>query len=362
MVHRPAEIKGKCSAVLILHGLVGSKDTPHRIFVTLAEALAKAGFISLRVDLVGRGDSEGESVDATPKSDLQNVRDALAALRALPDVEASFVASEIERLITVGRRPRDMAVIYRSNKQAELIEQALRERELAYVLIGGQAFFERKEVKDLLSYLKLAIHPMDEIALRRIINYPSRGIGEQALAKLEAYAIARDGLSVYFNERTTVKELTLAQIADIYTGRITNWKDVGGNDAPIILYSRENSSGTYTYFKDNVLLGKDFSPRAQTLQGTAGVVNAVANDANGIGYGGAAYAKGIKFAAVKKDAKSPAIVPSLETVRSGEYPISRYLYLYTRAKPSKDMKAFIDWATGPEGQAIVTKVGYFPVK
>jgi len=112
---------------------------------------------------------------------------------SLPDVEASFVASEIERLIKdCGRKGSDFAVIYRSNKQAELIEQALRERGIAYVLIGGQAFFERKEVKDLLSYLKLAIHPQDEIALRRVINYPSRGIGEQALLKLEAYSIARD--------------------------------------------------------------------------------------------------------------------------------------------------------------------------
>jgi phosphate transport system substrate-binding protein len=177
-----------------------------------------------------------------------------------------------------------------------------------------------------------------------------------------AYPIARDGLSVYLNTANPVKELTLAQIRDIYTGRITNWKQIGGKDAPVVLYSRENSSGTYAYFKDNVLMGKDFSPRAQTLQGTAGVVNAVAKDPNGIGYGGAAYAKGIKFAAVKKDDRSPAILPSLETVRSGEYPISRYLYLYTRVKPSKDMKAFIDWATGPEGQAIVTKVGYFPVR
>ncbi|HYI11369.1 MAG TPA: phosphate ABC transporter substrate-binding protein [Thermoanaerobaculia bacterium] len=177
-----------------------------------------------------------------------------------------------------------------------------------------------------------------------------------------SFAIARDGLSVYLNERNPVKELTLEQIRNIYTGRITNWKEVGGNDATIILYSRENSSGTYIYFRDNVLLGKDFTPRAQTLQGTAAVVSAVAKDANGIGYGGAAYAKGIRFAAVKKDAKSPAIVPSLETVRSGQYPISRFLYLYTRVKPSKEMKAFIDWATGAEGQEIVTKVGYFPIK
>jgi phosphate transport system substrate-binding protein len=198
----------------------------------------------------------------------------------------------------------------------------------------------------------------------------SRPIKTSEIDKLKArfattgntYPIARDGLSVYLNASNAVKELTLAQIKDIYTGKVTNWKQVGGKDAPIVLYSRENSSGTYAYFKDNVLIGKDFSPRAQTLQGTAGVVNAVAKDPNGIGYGGAAYAKGIRFAAVKKDEKSPAILPSLETVRSGQYPISRFLYLYTRVKPSKEMKAFIDWATGPEGQAIVTKVGYFPVK
>lgn len=177
-----------------------------------------------------------------------------------------------------------------------------------------------------------------------------------------ALPIARDGLSVYLNEKNPLKELTLAQIRGIYTGAITNWKQVGGPDAQIILYSRENSSGTYTYFKDNVLLGKDFAPRAQTLQGTAAVVNAVAKDANGIGYGGAAYAKGIKFAAVKKDDKSPGVLPSLETVRSGAYPISRFLYLYTRVKPAKEMKAFLDWALGPQGQDIVTKVGYFPVK
>ena len=177
-----------------------------------------------------------------------------------------------------------------------------------------------------------------------------------------AYPIARDGLSVYLNSANPVKELTIAQLRDIYSGRITNWKEVGGNDATIILYSRENSSGTYQYFRDNVLMGKDFSPRAQTLQGTAAVVNGVARDANGIGYGGAAYAKGIRFAALKKDANSPAYLPSLETVRSGQYPISRFLYLYTRVKPSKDLKAFIDWATSAEGQDIVGKVGYFPVK
>ena len=111
---------------------------------------------------------------------------------ALPEVEASFVAGEIQRLITAGQSPAEIAVMYRSNKQAELVETALRERDIAYTLIGGQSFFERKEVKDLLSYLRLAINPIDEIALRRVINYPNRGIGEQALLRLEAYATAKD--------------------------------------------------------------------------------------------------------------------------------------------------------------------------
>ncbi len=177
-----------------------------------------------------------------------------------------------------------------------------------------------------------------------------------------AIPIARDGLAVYVHASNTVQELSMQQLREIYMGRITNWKEVGGKDAPVILYSRENSSGTYTYFKDNVLLGKDFSPRAQTLQGTAAVVNAVSKDPNGIGYGGAAYAKGVKFAKVKKDDKSQAYWPSLETVRSGEYPISRYLYLYLRTNPGGHAKSFIDWALTPEGQKIVTDVGYFPVK
>jgi phosphate transport system substrate-binding protein len=174
--------------------------------------------------------------------------------------------------------------------------------------------------------------------------------------------IARDGLAVYLNDRNSVRELTLHQVMDIYTGKITNWKDVGGKDATIVLYSRENSSGTYVYFKDNVLRGKDFAARAQTLQGTAAVVNAVAKDPNGIGYGGAAYAKGIRFAGIKKDAKSPAHVPTLDAVRSGQYPITRYLYLYTRTAPKGNAKKFIDWSLSPAGQTIVTEVGYFPVK
>lgn len=174
--------------------------------------------------------------------------------------------------------------------------------------------------------------------------------------------VARDGITLYVNDGNPVSELSLDQIKAIYLGEITNWKVLGGPDTKIILYGRENSSGTYVYFRDNVLKGADFSPLTQTLPGTAAVVNAVSKDKNGIGYGGAAYAKGIKVVKVRKDASSPAYVPTIETIKAGEYPISRYLYMYTRSKPAGDMKKFIDWVLSDEGQAIVSLVGYFPVK
>lgn len=174
--------------------------------------------------------------------------------------------------------------------------------------------------------------------------------------------VAKDGLSVYVHESNPVKELTLAQLREIYTGAVTNWKQVGGADAKITLYGRENSSGTYVYFKDNVLLGRDYSASCQTLPGTAAVVNAVSKDANGIGYGGAAYAKGVREMGVKRDEKSPAVAPSAAAVKDGSYPIARDLYFYTRTRPAGDVKKFVDWILSPDGQAIVTKVGYFPVR
>jgi len=173
---------------------------------------------------------------------------------------------------------------------------------------------------------------------------------------------AKDGLAVYVHESNPVQELTVAQIKDIYTGKITNWKNVGGLDVKIILYSRENNSGTYVYFKDNVLNGQDFAANAQNMPGTAAVVNAIGKDKNGIGYGGAAYGKGIKFLKVKQDANSPGYEPTAENVKSGNYPISRYLYLYTRSRPTGALKEYIDWILSNDGQEIVTKVGYFPVR
>src|SRR5215831_5726701 len=172
---------------------------------------------------------------------------------------------------------------------------------------------------------------------------------EKAGAGPEEIVVAKDGLSVYLNDSNPLSELTMEQLKGIFT-------------AKIIPYSRENSSGTYVFFKEHVLGNADYTPRAQAMPGTAAVVNAVSKEKSSIGYGGAAYAKGIKVIKVKKDAASEGIAPTDATVKNGTYPLSRPLFFYLRGKPAGEIKAIVDWVLSPEGQAVVLKVGYFPIK
>lgn len=176
------------------------------------------------------------------------------------------------------------------------------------------------------------------------------------------YKIALDGLSVYVNNDNPVKELDMDQLKGIFTGKITNWKEVGGNDSPITVYSRENSSGSYEFFKDHVLKGKDFVASAQTMPGTAALLQAVEKDKNGIGYGGAAYGAGARAIGVKKDASSKAIQPTEETVLNNTYPIWRYLFVYLNPNSDKnEIAAYLNWIRSDEGQAIVKEIGYYPL-
>lgn len=177
------------------------------------------------------------------------------------------------------------------------------------------------------------------------------------------YKVALDGLSVYVNADNPVKELTIEQLEGIFTGKTKNWKAVGGPDAPITVYSRENSSGTYEFFKEHVLKGKDFASRAQTMPGTAAVLQAVSKDKNGIGYGGAAYGAGAKHLMIRADDSSPAVEPTEETVLNGTYPIWRYLYIYVNPGIDKgEVAAYLKWIRSDAGQAIVKDIGYYPLQ
>jgi phosphate transport system substrate-binding protein len=181
-------------------------------------------------------------------------------------------------------------------------------------------------------------------------------------ARPTEYKVALDGLSVYVNPENSLKELTLDQVGGIFTGKIKNWKEVGGPDAPITVYSRENSSGTYEFFKEHVLKGKDFAASAQTMPGTAAIVQAVMKDKNGIGYGGAAYGGSSKLLAIKKTDASPAISPNEETVMNGTYPIWRHLFVYVDpAKDKGEIAAYLSWIRSDDGQKYVKDIGYYPL-
>ena len=176
------------------------------------------------------------------------------------------------------------------------------------------------------------------------------------------YKVALDGLSVYVNEDNQLKALSLEELEGIFSGKIKNWNEVGGHDAPITVYSRENSSGTYEFFKEHVLKNKDFVASAQTMPGTAAVLQAVAKDKNGIGYGGAAYGAGAKHLAISREKGGEAIEPKEETVVNGTYPIWRHLFIYVNPALDKGpIGAYLNWIRNDDGQKIVKEVGYYPL-
>jgi phosphate transport system substrate-binding protein len=172
--------------------------------------------------------------------------------------------------------------------------------------------------------------------------------------------VALDSLAVFVHGSSPVQSLTIDQVKQIFQGRITNWKDVGGPEGNIILYGRENSSGTYDYFREHVLAGEDFAPRVQTLQGTAAIINAVARDPRGIGYGGIAYAKEVRAIAVG-DGNAAPVAPSVESVAAGTYPLARNLYFYHLEGAPERVTNFVEFALSPQAQEIVSLVGYFPL-
>jgi phosphate transport system substrate-binding protein len=174
-------------------------------------------------------------------------------------------------------------------------------------------------------------------------------------------SVALDGIAVFLHQDNPVKELSFGQLKGIYTGAVTNWKEVGGVDSRIVLYGRENNSGTYAFFKKQVLQGEDYFEYTQTLPGTAAVVNAVSKDKHGIGYGGIAWAKGVKFAAVRRSDDDKAITPSSESVSNGSYPISRDLYWFFNGQPKGDLKKLVNWALSKEGQKVAQDMDYIPL-
>ncbi|MFA6281973.1 MAG: phosphate ABC transporter substrate-binding protein [Candidatus Omnitrophota bacterium] len=181
--------------------------------------------------------------------------------------------------------------------------------------------------------------------------------------------VALDGLAVVVNPGNPVNKLTIDQLAQIFTGKITNWKDLGGQDMRIVILSREVNSGTHVYFKEHVLRKNDsnakdeFAPGALMLSSSQAIADEVAGNTGAIGYYGMGYISSKqKPVMLAKNDKSEYEMPSIENVVNGKYPISRPLFLYANGEPKELTKKFIDFCLSKEGQDIVLKTDFVPVK
>ncbi len=207
------------------------------------------------------------------------------------------------------------------------------------------------------------------------IAMSSRNIKEKeiALAKLKGInpneiKVALDGLAVVVNPANPVSKLTLDQLAGIFTGKISDWKEVGGKDGKIVILSREVNSGTHVYFKEHVLRKnnpnskEEFAPSALMLSSSQAIADEVAQNSNAIGYYGMGYISSKqKPIMVANDEKAEYEAPTIENVINGKYPISRPLFLYTNGEPKGLVKKFIDFCLSKEGQDIVLKTDFVPI-
>lgn len=182
------------------------------------------------------------------------------------------------------------------------------------------------------------------------------------------HVIARDAIAIVVNPENPVNELTLQQISDIFSGKITNWTEVGGEDRPIVLLSRETNSGTHVYFLEEVLRLGDknnttlFSPDTLLLPSSEGIGVEVRQNPNAIGYDGLGYVTDdMKTLSVSVGPDLPYWPPTVETVNTGQYPIARDLYMYTAGEPAGQIKTYLDWILDSEAQQIVLELGFVPI-
>lgn len=181
--------------------------------------------------------------------------------------------------------------------------------------------------------------------------------------------IARDAIAVIVNPNNPIEQLTLPQLSQIFRGEVNNWKEIGGEDRPIVRVSRETNSGTHVYFLESVIrLGsktnKDiFSADTLLLPSSEGIISEVSDNPNAIGYDGLGYiTPQVKVIAVAKQPGAAYVMPSVDSVNANTYPISRDLYMYTGKNPSAAIQTYLNWILSPEAQKIVIELGFVPVK
>lgn len=201
-------------------------------------------------------------------------------------------------------------------------------------------------------------------ASRQIKDSEIAAAQENGIEPIE-FVVAIDALAVIINQDNPVDKLTIPQLADIFTGRVTNWSEIGGKDAPIILVSRESNSGTHVYFLEEVVRQGDsentdiFAAKTLLMPSSVGITSEVSRNPNAIGYDGLGYVtEDEKILAIAKDADSDYVFPTVETGADGSYPLARNLFMYTAGEPTEAIADYLNWLQGPEGQQIVSELGF----
>ncbi|MGQ9543067.1 MAG: phosphate ABC transporter substrate-binding protein [Candidatus Bathyarchaeia archaeon] len=179
------------------------------------------------------------------------------------------------------------------------------------------------------------------------------------------WKVAIDGISVIVHPSNPLAGITMEQLKAIYNGSYSNWRQLGGADRPINVYGRQSNSGTYIFWQEHILRNQRYRTDMQSLNGNADIVEAVSKDPSGIGYVGVAYAaarsEAVKILSVQERPGSPAYRPVYEHIISGNYPISRYLYIYTDGAPKGPVREFLKFIVGEEGQRMTEQVEYIPL-
>lgn len=183
------------------------------------------------------------------------------------------------------------------------------------------------------------------------------------------FIIARDAIAIIVHHSNPIDELSIGQLSDIYSGKINNWSELGGEDRPIVRLSRETNSGTHVYFLEQVVRQGDtqdstlFSPDTLLLPSSEGIMSEVRENPNAIGYDGLGYVTDdVKVIAIARDPSEIFVLPSATTVNSAEYPISRDLYMYTAGEPTGLILAYLEWILQSEAQTIVSDLGFVPAR
>ncbi len=194
-------------------------------------------------------------------------------------------------------------------------------------------------------------------ASRGITEEERERIARERGARPVEVTVAMDAIAIYVHEDNPIEALSLTDLEGLFRGRIRRWTELGGRDAPVVLYSRENNSGTYRFFKDEVLDRCDFAPEAQTLPGTAAIINAVSRDPFGVGYGGIGYAEGVRIVPIEVD--GAPVEPTSDNALSGRYPLARPLYTYAVGPPEGLAADYLTFVVSDDGQALVEAQGFF---